>query len=67
MKLFKRSETSATLKDISNELAEEKRALTELLFYLTVRYRAENPEANAAFFEEFPEAREFEKASKEYE
>lgn len=64
MKLLERGETMATLKDISNELTKEKRILNELVYYLTADYRAANPEANAAFFEEYPEMKEFEKASK---
>ena len=49
-----------TLKDVSKAMTEQARILNELIFYMTADYRAENPEANAAFFEEYPEAKEFE-------
>lgn len=49
---------------ISESMMEENRILNELVYYLTADYRAANPEANAAFFEEYPEARKFERTNK---
>ena len=41
-------------------MTEHTRILNELVYYLTADYRAANPEANKAFFEEYPEAKKFE-------
>ena len=53
----------ASLQSISKSMTEHTRILNELVFYLTADYRAANPEANAAFFEEYPEMKEFEQTT----
>lgn len=54
-----------TLRDLNKALKEQTRILNEYIFYSTADYRAANPEANAAFFAEYPEMKEFKQALNE--